>query len=591
MKKATSSLLFLCFLLSFNHLASQDQLPSKTWRVIERTHTSDHRKWENDVQVMLRGNFTPHDSILVINALEELNQVTETIRIGMSPYDRGNLELFFIDSMNARDYDGIIIPDKSIYSNVNVRRKAGKTIVRTVDVGIRIKEIPDSIHQHFITSILSYTLYPLSNTFYPFNPYYLIDSIFNYKELLKEVYSADYDEKLALVSEQVKRIYWPHWLRDYSHALLIWPLILILFLFAGLFVVLYRKVFIRIKHPFLRFNVGSLLGLLVFGFFLSLFFGLGYRLVESSVSGFSWLSIFIGTLITIGIGLPAVNIFRLVEVYISRKTSHKYLKSLMLFLSVSLIPSVTLFMIIYFSGEQWKERGPLLFLLAIFLICTVIGIIRALINFFVLSEKELRAENELQVSRLRELKTKAELNALHSKINPHFLYNALNSIAGLSKISAEKTEYMALMLSKLFRHSINREQTDWSALGEEINIVNIYLEIEKVRFDDRLEYSVDLPDELTQEAVPRFIIQPLVENAIKHGISQLVDKGVVKVKAHKSDEWLEIAVEDNGPDFPDDLIPGFGLQGIYDKLEILYPNRFELHFHNSPQKQIVLKLS
>jgi LytS/YehU family sensor histidine kinase len=199
-------------------------------------------------------------------------------------------------------------------------------------------------------------------------------------------------------------------------------------------------------------------------------------------------------------------------------------------------------------------------------------------------------EHDVKLANLRELKTKAELNALHSKINPHFLYNSLNSIAGLAKTDADKTEHMALLLSKLFRYSINKEQSDWSTLAEELEMVTIYLEIEKVRFDDRLSFTIDLPEELSDIKIPRFMIQPLVENAIKHGISKLVSKGEVGISVRKAVQGIEISVSDNGPDFPSELNTGFGLQGIYDKLEILYPNRFELSFLNSPNKQINIKL-
>jgi two-component system LytT family sensor kinase len=167
----------------------------------------------------------------------------------------------------------------------------------------------------------------------------------------------------------------------------------------------------------------------------------------------------------------------------------------------------------------------------------------------------------------------------------------LNSIAGLAKTDADKTEHMALSLSKLFRYSINKEQTDWSTFAEEMEMVRIYLDIEKVRFDDRLEFTIDLPEALKTVKVPRFIIQPLAENAIKHGVSKLITKGEITVTVRKNDKWIEIVVADNGPDFPAELNPGFGLQSIYDKLEIMYPKRFELHFVNSPKKFILIKLA
>jgi two-component system LytT family sensor kinase len=150
---------------------------------------------------------------------------------------------------------------------------------------------------------------------------------------------------------------------------------------------------------------------------------------------------------------------------------------------------------------------------------------------------------------------------------------------------------MALSLSKLFRYSINKDQSDWTTFKEELEMVKIYLDVEKVRFDDRLSYSVELPTELENYKIPRFIIQPLVENAVKHGISKSVESGQIKVTVTLEGRKVSIAVSDDGPAFPNDLAPGFGIQSIYDKLEILYQDKFEMNFINSPQKQVLIKLN
>jgi LytS/YehU family sensor histidine kinase len=165
-----------------------------------------------------------------------------------------------------------------------------------------------------------------------------------------------------------------------------------------------------------------------------------------------------------------------------------------------------------------------------------------------------------------------------------------NSIAGLAHENADKTEYMALSLSKLFRYSINKEKSDWTTLEEELEMVKIYLEVEKVRFDERLTYSVEIPDSLKDGKIPRFTIQPLVENAVKHGLSKAVEPGEIRIVITAENNWLTMDVYDSGPAFPDDLNPGIGLQGIYDKLEILYPDRFEMNFSNSPHKKVTIRL-
>lgn len=220
----------------------------------------------------------------------------------------------------------------------------------------------------------------------------------------------------------------------------------------------------------------------------------------------------------------------------------------------------------------------------------IVAAFRALISYFFFKEKDLIIENETKLIHLRELKSRAELNALHSKINPHFLYNSLNSIAGLAHTDADKTEHMALSLSKLFRYSINKEKSDWTSFKEELEMVKIYLDVEKVRFDERLSYSVEIDPMLENQQVPRFIIQPLVENAVKHGISKSVTGGEVSIRINKEGRSTVIRVADSGPAFPDDLTPGFGIQSIYDKLEILYPDKFEMNFTSTPEKYVSIKL-
>lgn len=195
-------------------------------------------------------------------------------------------------------------------------------------------------------------------------------------------------------------------------------------------------------------------------------------------------------------------------------------------------------------------------------------------------------EKENELINLRELKTRAELNALQSKINPHFLYNALNTIAGLAHENADKVEHMALALSKLFRYSINKDDSDFTTVQNEVEMASIYLEIENVRFGDKLKYLVNVSEDISKEQIPKFIIQPLVENAIKHGISKITRVGELKLEIFRTDANLHIKVSDNGPDFPESLMTGYGLQSIYEKLDILYPHKYEISIQNGNNKNI-----
>src|SRR5689334_5241524 len=127
-------------------------------------------------------------------------------------------------------------------------------------------------------------------------------------------------------------------------------------------------------------------------------------------------------------------------------------------------------------------------------ICT--GLIYTAVNYVELDRKRKLNEKELEVTKLIALKTKAELDALHSKINPHFLYNALNSIADLSITDGKKARTMTVALADLFRYSINYSDHNYSAVKDEVAMAEVYLQIEKIRFEDQLNYSIQVSEDL-----------------------------------------------------------------------------------------------
>ncbi|NMH88997.1 sensor histidine kinase [Flavivirga algicola] len=199
-------------------------------------------------------------------------------------------------------------------------------------------------------------------------------------------------------------------------------------------------------------------------------------------------------------------------------------------------------------------------------------------------------EKDVELSRLKTLNAKSELKLLQSHINPHFLYNALNSIAGLAHNNPNKTEKMALSLSNLFRYSINKKGQKMSTVEEEVLMVQNYLEIEKIRFGERLKFTTHIDEALTEEEIPMYILQPLVENAIKHGISKIRGEGHITLEIKKILELFLIIVSDNGPDFPNGLVSGHGLQTVYDLLRLSYGNRASLKWENTPKKHITISI-
>jgi two-component system LytT family sensor kinase len=221
-----------------------------------------------------------------------------------------------------------------------------------------------------------------------------------------------------------------------------------------------------------------------------------------------------------------------------------------------------------------------------FIIVLVVGTVTYLYRAQQATLNARLKEKELDVTRLKQLKTQAELQMLQSKINPHFLYNSLNSIASLIHEDADRAEDMTLKLSKLFRYSINSQQENMASVKEEMEIVNTYLDIEKVRFGERINFETHVDAEMAKVNIPRFLIQPLVENALKHGLSNKADNGNLKLSIMPEAGHVAIVIADNGKPFPEELSIGYGLQSTYDKLNLLYGDNYQVQIANAPVKQI-----
>jgi two-component system LytT family sensor kinase len=218
------------------------------------------------------------------------------------------------------------------------------------------------------------------------------------------------------------------------------------------------------------------------------------------------------------------------------------------------------------------------------------GLVYITMSYVDLERQKKLNEKELEVSRLQALKNKAELDALHSKINPHFLYNALNSIADLAITDGKKARKMTVALADLFRYSMNYSDNNYSTVEEEVEMTEVYLQIEKIRFEDKLTYSITLTDDVNHYLIPRFVLQPVVENAVKHGLKATGNMTEIDIEIKNHSQGLQIIVADNGPVFPNELIPGYGVKSMYDKLDLLFPGNYEVHFTNQPRKQVSIHI-
>jgi tetratricopeptide (TPR) repeat protein len=226
------------------------------------------------------------------------------------------------------------------------------------------------------------------------------------------------------------------------------------------------------------------------------------------------------------------------------------------------------------------------------------SVLLLLLIFFILRGLKLQRDNyslkvkeqQVELVKLNEMKTLADLKTLQARINPHFLYNALNSITSLIHERPAEAEEMTIKLSKLFRYSINTQEANWSTVNEELNIVETYLDIERVRFGDRITFTVSADESILSAQIPRFLLQPLVENALKHGLRNKESGGILSVSISDLGGSIEIGVHDNGIPFQAELNVGYGLQSINDKLSLLYGSGWKMEMINEADKKIRIEL-
>lgn len=176
----------------------------------------------------------------------------------------------------------------------------------------------------------------------------------------------------------------------------------------------------------------------------------------------------------------------------------------------------------------------------------------------------------------------AELRALRSQVNPHFLFNSLNTIASLIPFEPEKAEKMTVRLSSSFRYVLIHADRPFSSLDEEVEFLRTFLDIEQIRFGERLSVEFEVDPAARHLMIPSLVLQPLVEKAIKHGIAPKMGKSRITVGARCVDDMIQVDIEDDGVGLRNDTGPGrqlparttngtgIGLRNIRERLSTLY---------------------
>jgi LytS/YehU family sensor histidine kinase len=209
-------------------------------------------------------------------------------------------------------------------------------------------------------------------------------------------------------------------------------------------------------------------------------------------------------------------------------------------------------------------------------------------------ERERRAAQlEVEAVQLEAQLTRAQLDALRMQLHPHFLFNTLNSISVLMQEDVAAANDMLLRLSELLRLSLNQNQSHEITLRQELDFLKLYLEIEQTRFQDRLKVRIEAAPDTLEARVPNLILQPLVENAIRHAVAPRATETLVIVRSARDNGNLQLQVSDNGDGVPvtTNTTNGIGLANTRSRLEKLYGTDQAFELRNAPGGGVQVSLT
>jgi two-component system, LytTR family, sensor kinase len=595
MKKLT--ILLFCF-CCFLHLIGQEKLTweNTTWKVIrERLFNGKNTRafrYEEDIRIKLEGAESAKDSAIVLELIEELNGLIETVEVCPGQEDA--------------NFSITLLPDDSEAQFSTYGKISGSEIIYT---RLELKRTELHKREESLNALYYYSFRNLTRVFEPRHGHTGYGGIFDSSEpdnarineidrdLIRKLYSHTFykDLKQNTIKNRGYLSYlhlrYQSWL---GYIAVILGIVFSVFLFSAF---LSGKAWTNRKVAYWNY--------LLTGVLISIFLTVVYVFfIWPQHTGMLTKNMLLGTLklnamAIIPYGFLASTLMFLIEKFFIHKREAVIQTLMIVFLSTifSIIAvGLVVFKIIFsiltslIPPEGFSSNSLNIILIPVLIIGVVIAGLRLL--FYILNYRlqHMVNQKDLEIARIRELKNQAELHALHSRINPHFLYNSLNSIAGLAHTDPDKTEKMAVSLSDLFRYSINREDKTYATVGEELNMVSKYLEVEKVRFGSRLDYRIDADEHLLDKEIPKFLLQPLVENAIKHGLTKITGQGVLRVEIKQAGKDLVIRVFDNGTDFPEEPVGGYGLQNLHDKLQILFGDDAIINWQNGKNKHIQVTL-
>jgi two-component sensor histidine kinase len=270
-----------------------------------------------------------------------------------------------------------------------------------------------------------------------------------------------------------------------------------------------------------------------------------------------------------------------------RRFSHLRFFSIMIWLPVVLLGSflgseIAFYLVRNIFGTRYPTFSDPLYI-AYLGGNVILGLMLFVFAAFYFYVKKKLERKTIEFQQALHLRTKSQLSALQAKINPHFLFNTLNAILGELSTDPKKVEKMILNLSGIYHKILKLPEDAEITLQDEIKLVKEYLEIEKMRMGDRLTYRVDLDSNLAKAKVPPLLIEPLVENAIIHGLSPKPEGGEIKIEAIEDSGIIKISVADNGVGKKEvDSKKGYGLYSIQERLSLTYGEKARFNIARLP---------
>jgi sensor histidine kinase YesM len=231
-----------------------------------------------------------------------------------------------------------------------------------------------------------------------------------------------------------------------------------------------------------------------------------------------------------------------------------------------------------FSFSEILRGRPAFFIQMLF-----IGILfGTMITYFFFSRERIsQTEKQLQEEQIKRLtlekKTlETHLKLLQAQIEPHFLFNTLSNILSLLESDPTKGKAMIEDLTRYLRASLSRTRDRMTTLGQEMDLVRAYLDIYKVRMGERLRYTLEVPEALRDLSFPPMLVQPLVENALKHGLEPKIEGGNIVVKVEQDTDCCRVSVADTGAGLLENSVAGIGLANVRERLEVIFNGKAHL---------------